>query len=113
MSETQTNKLYSQLLAEDPDLRDIVEEFVEGLEERLREIKQAYESQDWDLLTTLAHRLKGAAGSYGYPDLSGVAANLEAEFRVHRGDQLNHLLTQFSACVEGAKAGLSETPQSE
>ena len=82
-------RLVSELLREDPDLRDLVEEFVGGLSQRLAEFKQAFEELDWDRLRALAHRLKGASGSYGYPDVSRLAMRMEANFKVHRGDEFD------------------------
>ncbi len=73
--------LVSQLLLEDADLRDIVEEFVNELGGRIDEINSAYAAFDWDALQTFAHRLKGAGGSYGYPDISALAATMEQHFR--------------------------------
>ena len=40
-----------------------------GLPGRMEEIREAFEKLDWQQLSLLAHRLKGASGSYGYPDL--------------------------------------------
>lgn len=99
-------KLVSQLLTEDPELRDIVEEFVDGLPTRLDELQQAFDATDWDQLTTLAHRLKGASGSYGYPDLSTLAATMESSFRERQADNFRNWLQQFEELVNAAKAGL-------
>jgi HPt (histidine-containing phosphotransfer) domain-containing protein len=101
-------KLVSQLLLEDGDLRDIVEEFVEGLNTRLDELRQAHQKLDFDRLTLLAHRLKGAAGSYGYPEISQLCANMETRFREHQADDFARWLTQLSQLAEAARVGLEE-----
>ncbi len=108
-SEHATNtslKLVSHLLAEDEDLRDIVEEFVAGLPTRLEEIAQAYEKLDWEELVTLAHRMKGAAGSYGYPDISTICADMEDKSRAHRADEFVRQIEQLQELAQAAKAGL-------
>jgi HPt (histidine-containing phosphotransfer) domain-containing protein len=99
-------KLVSLLMQEDPELRDIVEEFVEGLGTRLEELQQAYENLDWEQLTTLAHRLKGAGGSYGYPDISKLCAEMEKNFREHRADAFVSQIAQLNQVVTAAAAGL-------
>lgn len=106
----QPNAIISQLLIEDADLRDIVEEFVNELDDRLSEIKQAYEQLDWANLETLAHRLKGAGGSYGYPDISSVAADMEAAFRRQASDQFDNWMDQLKSLTSAAKKGLDEEP---
>ncbi len=64
-------------LYEDPEFRALVREFVGDLEDRLAEMKTALTEGDWESLEVLSHRLKGAAGGYGFEDLSNAAARLE------------------------------------
>jgi HPt (histidine-containing phosphotransfer) domain-containing protein len=106
----QTQKLISQLLQEDADLRDIVEEFVDGLSGRAAEIEQARQQMDFEQLTTLAHRLKGAAGSYGYPEISQLCAAMEQEFRAHQLDDFTSWMEQLSQMAVAARAGLDTPP---
>ena len=63
------SRLVSQLVIEDPEMIDVVEEFVGELPNRITEMQNAHRELDWELLRTCAHRLKGAGGSYGYPIL--------------------------------------------
>jgi len=104
----QPTKLVSQLLLDDASLRDLVQEFVEALPQRLEELRRAYEALDWDQLAVLAHRLKGAAGSYGYPDLSRLAAEMEEKFRLHQAEHFTQWLDRLNAIIGAAKAGLEE-----
>jgi HPt (histidine-containing phosphotransfer) domain-containing protein len=96
----------SDLLVDDPDMLDIVEEFVEGLETRLDEFRQAFEQLDWDHLTKLAHQLKGAGGSYGYAKLSNLARDMEAGFRACSAGQFVEWIAQFEKLIAAARAGL-------
>ncbi|MFH1748965.1 MAG: Hpt domain-containing protein [Planctomycetota bacterium] len=104
-----TRKLSSQLLKDDADLRDIVEEFVNDLNTRLQELCQAHEALDWERLSMLAHRLKGASGSYGYPDLSHLAAEMEQSFHIQQADNFEEWITRFAELIGAAKNGLSES----
>jgi HPt (histidine-containing phosphotransfer) domain-containing protein len=101
-----STKLVSQLLLEDADLRDIVEEFVGGLESRLGELKEAHQKLDFEMLTTLAHRLKGAAGSYGYPEISRLCAAMEQKFASHQADAFATYWMELTGFAEAARAGL-------
>ena len=61
----------------DPDLSEIVELFVEEMPNRVQTLVEQYNSGDWEGLRRTAHQLKGAAGSYGFEDISPAAARLE------------------------------------
>ena len=103
----QGKMLISELLADDPDLRDMVEEFVEGLEQRVTELQRAYEHLDWEQLKTLAHRLKGAGGSYGYPEISRVAADMEQQFKTHSMQTFDHQVQALKDLATAARDGLT------
>jgi HPt (histidine-containing phosphotransfer) domain-containing protein len=100
--------LVSQLLLEDADLRDIVEEFVAELDGRITEIKAAFNQLDWETLQTLAHRLKGAGGSYGYPDISQLAATMEQHFKTEDAAEFENWMQQLENLTHAAKAGLDD-----
>lgn len=98
--------LVSQLLAAESDLRDLVEDFVGELPGRIEELRAAHRRLDWEQLRMLAHRLKGAAGSYGYPSLSALAAEMEAHFDARRDEALERQLRDLEALARAARAGL-------
>ncbi len=108
MTTTSPRKLISQLLAEDAELRDVVEDFVRVLPDRLAELRQAFERLDWNQLTTLAHRLKGASGSYGYPEISEVAARMESAFRAQETGDFGEWSREMDQLIEAAQLGLAE-----
>jgi HPt (histidine-containing phosphotransfer) domain-containing protein len=69
----------SKLVKEDPDMIDLVEEFVQELPHRLSSLQRAYQSQQIEEIRSLAHQLKGAGGGHGYPILTEKAANIEKQ----------------------------------
>lgn len=96
----------SDLLRTDPDLIDIVQEFVEGIPERIAELRGAFEANNWETLETLAHRLKGAGGSYGYADISDLAATMERQFKAHCAIEFQSWITQLEHLTQAARRGL-------
>ena len=60
-----------------PATARLVEKFLSRLEERITAIRAAADTEDRAQLKTLAHQLKGAAGGYGYPQISEAAKTLE------------------------------------
>ena len=72
--------VYSRL-AGDPDLREIVDLFVEEMPERVATLLDQLQRQDWEGLRRTAHQLKGAAGSYGFDAISPCAGKVESAIR--------------------------------
>jgi HPt (histidine-containing phosphotransfer) domain-containing protein len=71
-----TEPIYSSF-GTDPDLGEIVELFVEEMPGRVQTLVDEYNSGDWGGLRRTAHQLKGAAGSYGFEEISPAAGRLE------------------------------------
>ena len=72
----QDGPIYS-VLADDPDLYDLVKMFVDEMPSRLEKLLAEFNSKNWDGLKNTAHQLKGAAGSYGFAAVTPAAAKLE------------------------------------
>ncbi|HEV3339039.1 MAG TPA: Hpt domain-containing protein [Pirellulales bacterium] len=70
-------------LADDPDLGEIVRMYTAEMPERITALRASFESGDRTRLATLAHQMKGAAGSHGFHPITPYAATLE---RLARGD---------------------------
>jgi HPt (histidine-containing phosphotransfer) domain-containing protein len=63
--------------ADDPVIGAIVGDFVAGIPEKVDEIKLAFQALDSMRLRFVVHQLKGAAGGYGFPEISDAARTLE------------------------------------
>ena len=61
----------------DPELGDLVELFVAEMPDRIRRVLSHVATGDWENLVRSAHQLKGAAGSYGFHQLTRPARRLE------------------------------------
>ena len=72
--------VYSQLAA-DPDLGELIDLFVQEMPDRINALEAQAKSRDWNELTRTAQQIKGAAGSYGFGEITPYAARLEAAAR--------------------------------
>jgi HPt (histidine-containing phosphotransfer) domain-containing protein len=63
--------------AEDEDFRELLEPFVASMPEKRRSLADLFRNGQIDELGRLAHQLKGAAGGYGFPEVSTAAALLQ------------------------------------
>lgn len=96
---------YSPLAAES-DLAELVEIFVSDLSDRVANIRRYAQFEDWSEVRRLAHQLKGAGGSYGFPHLSAAAEKLEnAARRPSPADSMDEALAALATACERTKAG--------
>ncbi len=77
-------RLVSNLPTADPDFREIVEQFVDRLDEQLGAMQTALAAGDFHELAGLAHWLKGTGGTVGFDDFLEPAERLE---QLVRGEQ--------------------------
>jgi len=75
-----SSPLFSSL-ANDPDLIELVQEFVNELKHRVAAIRSAADTSDLDKVARLAHQLKMAGGSCGFEVIGAAAAELESATR--------------------------------
>lgn len=64
-------------LASDPELGEMVEQFVAEMPSRAAWMQHHLDAGDWPALQRAAHQMKGAAGSYGFDELTPHALKLE------------------------------------
>jgi two-component system, sensor histidine kinase and response regulator len=83
-AECSSDPLMSSLPMDDPDFVEIVREFVERLRPQVEEMRRLNFEGDLNAVAILAHWLKGAGGTAGFPELMGAGAQLEQH--AHSGD---------------------------
>jgi len=58
-------------------MADVIRFFIDDLQERVRDLDDAVDKSDRVRLATLTHQLKGAAGGYGFPQLTEASIAVE------------------------------------
>ncbi|MFK7776877.1 MAG: Hpt domain-containing protein [Gimesia sp.] len=87
------------IFSDDEDFLELIEMFVDGIEEKIAFLRDASTSDQVEELKVLAHQLKGASAGYGFEDLSQIAAELEiackegdpSGIELHKEIILNHM----------------------
>jgi len=99
--------------ADDPDLKDLVAWFVEGLDDQLRAMKQAVDKGRIEEVRRLSHQLKGAGGSYGYNCLTEAAKVLETYAKTEDIEGVKLAMASLErlcqAIIRGYKPALAAT----
>jgi len=70
---------------DDPDMLEIVREFVAELPERVAALERELEAGRLQEVQTLAHQLKGAGGGYGFAQVTEAAGALEQALKDEAG----------------------------
>jgi CheY-like chemotaxis protein len=65
---------------------DLLQQFLQGLILTEQQLEQACQTKDWPELQRLSHKLKGTAGSFGFPQLSKAADTLQRAIQHHHTD---------------------------
>jgi PAS domain S-box-containing protein len=99
-----TDDVIMSELVEDPDLGPLAAGFADALPARVQAIAQLLAAADHSAAARLAHQLKGAAGSYGYPEISELARQLEQQMGrdVAATEQVMVRLTARAAAAQRA-----------
>jgi response regulator RpfG family c-di-GMP phosphodiesterase len=91
--------------ADDPELADIIGEFVEGLPKTISAMREALANNHHEGLQRLAHQLKGAGGGYGYPQLTDAAKVLEDAAKAKDAEAARLTLNKLSELCKAVEAG--------
>jgi signal transduction histidine kinase/CheY-like chemotaxis protein/HPt (histidine-containing phosphotransfer) domain-containing protein len=88
--------ILSELPTDDPDIREIVAEFVDCLHAKLPAMQDAHARGDLAELARLAHWLKGSGGSAGFPALTAPARHVEKLARDAQCDAIEAALAELA-----------------
>ena len=104
----QPSEVLISQLAEDVDLADLVELFVNELPGHVKTFQQALAQADLAKVAWLAHQLKGSAGGHGFPSMTEPAAELERLAKANADPaQLQDSIGRFAELCRRAEAGLA------
>jgi PAS domain S-box-containing protein len=87
--------LFSTLPTGNPNYRSIVEEFIPRLREQLVAIERALDTHDLPELERLAHWLKGAAGTVGFPAFTEPAKRLGTLVKDEQCDEIEVVIAEL------------------
>lgn len=99
--------------ANDPDVAEVLAQFVAGLPAQVESMSRAAQAGRREELQRLAHRLKGAGGSYGYPPLTEAARCLEEAARAGDVEAADMAIGRLTAMSRAVVRGMTPDSVSE
>jgi CheY-like chemotaxis protein/HPt (histidine-containing phosphotransfer) domain-containing protein len=97
--------LVSTLLAEEPELADLIQSFVAKLPSMVEDLAAAQRAQDWASLKAKAHDLKAVGGGYGFAPVSAIAAKIEFEVAKKDAHGAGELVEQLHGLIRRIERG--------
>ena len=73
---TNPEPIYSDLLQDEPELAELISQFIDALPDLIDAFASAIAQEDWIAVKKLVHDMKGLGGGYGYPHLSELAERM-------------------------------------
>lgn len=83
----------------DPDIADLVPEFLEERRADVVALHEAIARDDRSWIRRKAHQIRGTGTSYGYPDLTELGGRLEEQAETATTDALRDLVEQIAAVL--------------
>lgn len=102
--------VYSTLPVQIPDFYEVVEQFIQRVQEEHLRLITAVEQEDGETVAQIAHWLRGSGGNVGYADFAELCNEIE---HCAHGDMspLPQLLEQLDALTRQVLAGWQLTPR--
>jgi CheY-like chemotaxis protein/HPt (histidine-containing phosphotransfer) domain-containing protein len=97
--------------ADHPVISRILPEFLGCLDARTCAMQDAFAAGQLEELRRLAHQLKGAGGSYGFPTISEAAKSLETAAGEGNAEQAGMALKKVAELCRAAVCGMDASPQ--
>jgi len=84
----------------DPDLIDLIPDFLTRKRADVQTMRSALESGDLATVSAVGHKIKGEGGSFGFDTMSEIAAGLEASGKKGDRDSARQLIADLSDYLE-------------
>lgn len=103
--------LFSTLLAESPQLWDVVQDFVQTLPGKMEAIENALRVGSFEQIRRIAHDLGDRGTNCGYRVLREQAASIEQAACDHVADVLSAKVAELRELISRIRAGIERTDE--
>jgi len=82
------------------ELKTLYDGYLERRRMELNELQYALNNGHLDQIEDIAHRIKGNAGAYGYPELSSLAGQMEEAAISENTEKVHDIVLQYRKALE-------------
>lgn len=105
-ADTELEPIRSTLLSDgNPNIINVVNQFIDYLPAQLEEIRNLYQDQDFTVLKERIHTIKGTAGNFGFMDITDVANSIETNLENRNFPEIEQYLSEFDQLYQRIKLG--------
>lgn len=104
-----TTPIISNLLAEEPELFELISRFISQLPGKIARIRENYESHKWDKLRQNVHDLKGVSGNYGFNQLFKTVQTMEFEILKEDYTGIQQKIEELEKLCKRIEAGIRKS----
>jgi len=102
----ENESLVSSLLADEPDMIDLIQRFAYKLPQYIENISVCDKNKKWDELRNYVHDLKGTSGNYGFDEMYKLMLNIEFELTKENYNGVHSLVKSLGNLCQRIQDGL-------
>lgn len=87
----------------DSDLQALIPGFLKNRGKDIAELESLLIESKFEDIEKIAHRMKGSTGSYGFTEMSEIAAQLEAKAKTKDTNEINQMISQLKVILESTE----------
>jgi HPt (histidine-containing phosphotransfer) domain-containing protein len=84
----------------DPELKDLIPEYLENRYKDIESITAALEQKDYGTVQTLGHSMKGSGGGYGFEGITEIGRALEQAAKCQNSEEIRKLTSELGTYLE-------------
>ena len=79
----------------DPELEDLIPAYLENRRKNVVSIREALERDDYDIIESLGHSMRGSGGGYGFDYITDLGKSLEQAARDRDSHEISNCVTKL------------------
>lgn len=84
----------------DPDLEDLIPDFMDNRLEDIKSITEALEKKDFETIRILGHSMKGSGGGYGFDDITKIGGFMERASMESDAEEIKKWVDELSSYLK-------------
>ena len=92
----------------DPDLKVLIPGFLQNCNTNLLALREALQTDDYETIRSLGHKLRGVGGGYGFDELTEIGRKIESAVQESRNDTIPALIDTLSFYLENVEVTYNE-----
>lgn len=89
----------SNILVVDEDMKELAIEYLETRKQEIGALEESLSKNDLSTIATTAHKMKGVAESYGFPELTRLGSEMEKAAKAQSYELTQKILNEIKLYI--------------